>query len=250
MFPITAHLIMLLVLAITLYSLHKVRRVHLLLHELRDHARKESSNLFRQLEALHGLYVELGLDKSLPGTRGWAASPDFLVEVARQARAGKPAVVVECSSGTSTLVLARCMQLNGSGKVFSLEHDPVFAAQTRAQLARLGLTDWAKVVDAPLRLHTIEGENWTWYGHEALPGIDKIDLLVIDGPPQQTGRMARYPAGPALFGRLARGAAVFLDDANRPDEDAIVKRWLGENRNLAHEVRDCEKGCAVLRVRS
>ena len=53
-------------------------------------------------------------------------------------------------------------------------------------------------------------------------------MLVIDGPPQAAGTQARYPAGPLLFPRLAPGAAVYLDDAARSDEQAILRRWRSE----------------------
>ena len=54
------------------WTLHKVRLIHLLAHQLRDQAGSAPATLFRQLEALDGLQRELKLDKSLPGTRGWA----------------------------------------------------------------------------------------------------------------------------------------------------------------------------------
>jgi predicted O-methyltransferase YrrM len=234
------------VLFISLYILHKVRLVHLLLHDVRDRTTRDNASLFRQMEALHGLYVELDLKHSLPPTRGWAGSPDFLLELARHARSAQPRNVVECSSGASTLVLARCMQLNGAGKVYSLEHDAHFAGQTRAQLRRLGLEDWAQVLDAPLQPHVLDGESWPWYELSALPADLAIDLLVIDGPPQATRPLARYPAGPLLFPRLAAGGHVFLDDAARADELAILQRWQREFPALDQSARTCEKGCSVL----
>lgn len=233
-------------LVLILYNLYKLRQAHLLLYELRDQSRQDNATLFRQLEALQGLYAELNLKNSLPPTRGWAASPDFLLELARHARGARPRRVVECSSGASTLVLARCMQINGAGKVFSLEHDPHYAAQTRAQLRHHGLEDWALVLDAPLVPHRLSDEDWPWYDLRALPADMPIDLLVIDGPPQVTRKLARYPAGPLLFPRLAPDARIYLDDAAREDEQAILLRWQHEFPALQHSQRMCEKGCAVL----
>lgn len=229
-----------------LYTLHKVRLIHLLAHDLRDQARLEPANLFRQIEALHALQLDLRLERSLPGTRGWAASPDFLLEVARHALQARPSTVVECSSGTSTLVLARCLQLNGHGIVYSLEHDAHFAEETRVQLRRHGLADWAVVVDAPLREQQHGDATWPWYAHERLPAELAIDMLVVDGPPMATRALARYPAGPALFPRMPAGASVFLDDADRADERAMLRRWHSEFPLFAQTARPCEKGCAVL----
>ena len=233
------------VLTLVCYTLYKVRAAHLLLYKVGGQVRGGTENLFRQLEALQGLYVELGLTKSMPATRGWAASPDFLLETARYALANKPGAVLECSSGTSTMVLARCMQINGSGHVYSLEHDAHYAAQTRLLLETHGLSGWATVIDAPLTQHQIGDGQWLWYETAALPPLS-FDMLTIDGPPQATGHLARYPAGPLLFPRLGANAAVFMDDADRPDERAILARWNAEFPLLAQSSRPCEKGCAVI----
>jgi predicted O-methyltransferase YrrM len=234
------------VLVATLYTLHKVRRAHIMLYEIQNRSRHDLDDLFHQVEALQGLYVDLELGKSLPSTRGWAASPDFLQQIARHALEKKPEVAVECSSGTSTVVLARCMQLNGLGRVYSLEHDPEYAQATRNQLARHGLTEWATVLDAPLRSHEIKGEVWPWYMEGVLPADCQIDMLTIDGPPMNTRSLARYPAGPILFPRLRAHAAVFLDDSVRHDEKKILETWRDEFPELRQTYRACEKGCAVL----
>lgn len=228
-----------------LYTLHKVRRVHLMMYGLSDKIAAGSDALYRQLEALHALSAELDLTRALPPTRGWSASPDFLLLIARHARDARSQTVVECGSGVSTVVLARCMQLNGSGHVYSLEHEPEFAGSTRANLERHRLSDWATVVDAPLRPLELNGETWPWYAHEALPELT-IDMLVIDGPPMPVGPEVRYPAGPVLFLKLAPGATVFLDDAARDDEKRIVERWKREFAGLQCQDHDCEKGCVSL----
>lgn len=207
---------------------------------------KRSDNIFRQTEALAGIYLELDLHKSLPTTRNWAASPDFLLQLVRHALDASPKVMVECGSGTSTLVMARCAQVSGSGHVYSLEHQPQYAQTTRRHLARHGLSDWATVLDAPLRSHAFGDQNWQWYAEEVLPREVAIDMLVIDGPPRKTGRLSRYPAGPVLFPHLSAAGVVFLDDAKRDGELATLKRWAIEFPNLGHEFVDCEKGCARL----
>jgi hypothetical protein len=238
-------LLLLATMGVSLYSLHKIRRVHVLL--LSNNGRIESEKLFRQLEALQALHLDLMLPKSLPPTRGWAASPDFLREIAQYALRAKPTTVVECSSGVSTIVLARCMQLNGGGKVYSLENDAAFAQKTRDNLCQHGLSDWAVVLDAPLRPHMLGGETWPWYAEETLPQNLDIDMFVIDGPPASLRPMARYPAGPILFPCLAGNAAVFLDDAGREDEQRLLKRWRVEFPTFEFGSADCEKGCAVLK---
>ncbi|PWF47648.1 class I SAM-dependent methyltransferase [Massilia glaciei] len=248
MFPITTVLLIVSLLVICMRILHKLRNVHLLLYSSRGQAQTDTAAVFRQFEALIGLYHDLGLSKSLPPTRGWSASPDFLAQLTRHALLEKPLTVVECSSGASTLVLARCMQINGAGRVYSLEHDPVYAEKTRAELARHGLGEFAVVLLAPLRGFSAGAPERLWYARDALPPGLAIDMLAIDGPPKDTGALARYPAGPALFPLLAPNAAVFLDDAARPEEQAILSRWKDEFPALAFSTRECEKGCAVMRA--
>jgi predicted O-methyltransferase YrrM len=172
-----------------------------------------------------------------------------LRELYLHALAEKPQVVVECSSGTSTVILARCMQMNGSGKVFSLEHEPEYAEKTRRNLERHGLSEWATVLDAPLRALELNKTSSRWYALDALPADIAIDMLVIDGPPGSTNPLARYPAGPELFPRLSEHAAVFMDDAAREDEKAMLRLWETEFPSLRQTSRYCEKGCAVLSKR-
>jgi predicted O-methyltransferase YrrM len=229
------------------YIAHKVRRVHLMTYRLSNEISSSAAMLYRQMEALQALYAELDLGRALPPTRGWSASPDFLLLIASHARAARPRMVLECGSGTSTVVIARALQLNGVGHVHSLEHDPTFAAETREHLRRNGLTEWATVIDSPLRPHRLEAQEYSWYEIERIPD-GQIDLLVVDGPPMPIGLEARYPAGPVLFPRLNPGAVVFLDDADRMDEKRIVERWQGKFEKMQVRRHDCEKGCVSLMI--
>lgn len=201
--------------------------------------------LYRQLEALHNLNALIKPPVPLPPLRQWAGSPDFLLELAKSALSNKPQTIVECSSGSSTLVTARCCQLNGFGHVYSLEHEPAFAEATRRNLRDSGLDEWATVIDAPLKDHHHEGQKYPWYDISQLPGAS-IDLLVIDGPPAELAPMARYPAGPELFPRLSNRALVLLDDADRPDEEEIVKRWVRAFPQIKARHLQTEKGLCII----
>ncbi len=232
--------------ALQLYLLRKVRRVDLHVWEMAQRLPREVSECFRQLESLQSLYWDLRPERALPPTRGWAGSPDFLREVAGHLFAARPTVVVECSSGASTVVAARCLQILGGGHVYSLEHAPEYASATRRLLASHGLSAWATVIDAPLVATTTDAGSQPWYDLANLPA-GPIDVLVIDGPPADTAPLARYPAGPLLFPRLREGGAVFLDDADRPDEQEIVARWQRSFPGLDLRRRPSEKGLAVFR---
>lgn len=196
---------------------------------------------YQQLEAREILQKMLGLPDSLPGTRGWAGAPDFLLALAHHALEQKPETIVECSSGTSTIVLAQCARLNGKGHVFSLESDAEFAEQTRRNLAMQGLEAWATVYHAPLTATEAAGRTGQWYSLENLPA-KAIDLLVIDGPPAITDPCVRFFAGPKLFERISTGGAVFLDDAERSGERQITSRWKEMFPAWKFENLQAEKG--------
>jgi hypothetical protein len=141
-------------------------------------------------------------------------------------------------------VAARCLQLRGKGHVWSLEHEPEFAEKTRTLLRRHGLSSWATVLDAPLEA---DERGTLWYRHTVLPdSVPAAGVLVVDGPPQSTGPLARAPAFPRLRTRLAPGARIFVDDADRPDERAMVEQWTRTEPGLQVTRPMAEKGLAVV----
>lgn len=236
------------VLVLCCWCTWKIRKIHILGFHLRaalEETRKEVLALFAQHQWLALLEHQLALSKPLPVTRGWAGSPDFLLMIARAVHLERPGVALECSSGVSTLVLARSLQQIGAGHVFSLEHEIKYVDQTRALLQEYGLEDWATVIHAPL----IERHGFApWYDLDQLPpGVARVDVLVVDGPPAATAPMARYPALPLLVSRMNERFSIYLDDADREDERETVRRWTKEFSGLKAEVRYCEKGLTIVR---
>ena len=152
--------LIIIVLFFVLVLLIKIKKIHLWTYEFKNELEKKTENVISQIEALLGLYADLELKKSIPKTRSWAGSPDFLWNIARLAQKNKPQVVVECSSGVSTVVLAQSVKINGVGHIYSLDQDSVFAEKTREELKRHGLSEWATVIDAPLVNYEINGKKW------------------------------------------------------------------------------------------
>lgn len=185
-------------------------------------------NEVRQAGALMQLYREISPRRTLPRTRGWAASPDFLLTLYRTVREQRPELVVEVGSGVSTLVTAYALQQNGSGRLVSLDHDPVFAERTRYTLWEHGVAGGVEVRDAPLEPIRIGDGEWRWHPQEAFQDLRAIELLVVDGPPGGAGKLARFPALPLLRSRLAPGARVLLDDGARQEERVAAERWREE----------------------
>lgn len=247
MLEILGGVLLLVILGLIAITLHKVKRIHLATYVLTEDmrsTRQETLTLFSQIQALLALERRLALPKALPAMRGWAGSPDFLLRVAETILSRQPATVVECSSGISTLVVARALQMNGKGHLYSLEHDAQYATKTRSLLVDYGLQEWATVVDAPLVKTAYPS---AWYSLDQLPDeVKAIEVLVIDGPPSATGPLARYPAMPALADRLHSSAIILADDTDRDDERSMLDRWKAEYPGLQQHDLYCEKGCTML----
>jgi hypothetical protein len=59
----------------------------------------------------------------------------------------------------------------------------------------------------------------------------EIDLLIVDGPPWALHPHVRGAAA-SLFPHLRPGGRVLLDDAARPGERVVARRWRKEHHNM------------------
>jgi predicted O-methyltransferase YrrM len=204
--------------------------------------KSELSDVYHQFEAIEQLLPLLKLSAPLPPSRGWAASPDFLLTLAHITKTLRPRLTVELGSGTSTLVLAK----SGARKIISLDHSEEFGAQTRAML------ETHKVRGVEIRIHELESypSGYKWYAKSTLKGLAKIDLLVIDGPPSATNPDARYPALEHLIPLLSPKATVILDDVDRDEERKLAEAIEKALPNHALTMLSHEKGTAVISPRA
>ena len=193
------------------------------------------------------LQQALNLEQALPVTPEWSAAADFLFLIKDYCLLNKPQIIVECSSGLSSLILARCCQINQSGHVYSLENGKEYQIQTQQNLQEFNLQSYADIYHAPLENVAVEGKHYDWYQAKALKNLN-IDMLVIDGPPGFIQEHSRLPALPVLFEQLSGHACIFLDDAARDDEKEIVANWLSKYPELTHEYIETERGCSVLKL--
>lgn len=207
----------------------------------------ESFQHYRQIEALMALYALIHPRQPLPPMRLWAASPDFALLVAQTILHTRPKRILELGSGSSTLISAYCLEQIGSGKITSIDHEIEFASKTSDTLRNHALDEFVTIVHAPLTPLELDRENWRWYTVDALHGISEIDLLIVDGPPEAVGSLARYPALSVLFDRLAQNAVILVDDAYRADERQMVMRWLAEFDIHLDSTIANEKGAIILR---
>ncbi|OAH46125.1 hypothetical protein AX777_10160 [Sphingobium yanoikuyae] len=156
---------------------------------------------------------------ALPHLGSWKADVGFLRHIVREIARLRPAHVVELGAGASSLIAARALQLHGGGQLHSFDQHGGFVDATRQWLA-----DHALDVDirhAPL---THESADWPgrWYAIDRLP--EQIDLIIIDGPPWSVHPLVRGAAD-SLFARLSPNGVVLLDDAARPGERLVARRW-------------------------
>lgn len=190
------------------------------------------TEVVQEVEALLRLY-NLAEDRaSVPLLGGWAMDPAGMLGTLLLIEKADPDVVVELGSGTSSLWIAEHLRKRGKGRLVSIDHLEEYADATRKHLAARGLHEVAEVRHAPLSTISVNGRDFQWYDPKAFEDIDRIDFLLIDGPPTATGPLARYPAMPVLASRLHKNACVLLDDASRPDEKEAIALWQQEGHHL------------------
>lgn len=209
--------------------------------------RTDTAQTYRQIEALLDLRTMLRPRALMPPLRDWAASPDVLRWLAEDVVSRRPALVVECGSGASSLVLGYAVQKAGTGRVIALEHDAAYAELTARRVADHGLQDVVEVRHAPLTGWTDpDAHEWNWYDRTTVKDLEGISLVFVDGPPAGTGPLARYPALPVLLPHCADDVTFVLDDTIRPDEVEVSNRWIQERPEFTRQQLRADKGMHVL----
>jgi len=178
----------------------------------------------------------------------WAVEPAFAETILNELQERRPGIVLECGCGLSTLLVARCLEEIGEGRLISLEHDLTYASQARDLLERHGAGQNARVVVGDLVDYEVDGQMMKWYGEVPWEDFrEGIDVLIVDGPPQTVGPRARYPAVPLLRGWLGPNPLILMDDGNRSSERWIANRWA-ENLNGRLEYVPTSRGAWILRA--
>jgi predicted O-methyltransferase YrrM len=181
-----------------------------LLRSLHGGTKAAKSALLDRLELPHDALPHLG---------SWKADTGLLTLLVDHILEERPRLVVEFGTGASTLIIARALQKAGGGTLISFEQHADFVDATKKWLADYGLEADLRAV--PLRPPP-DGWPGLWYDHGKLP--PNIDLMVIDGPPWTVHPFTRGSAA-SLFDLMTPGGTVMLDDAARPGERVIARRW-------------------------
>lgn len=205
------------------------------------------------LRSLHGgskadkrvLLERLGLPHdALPNLGSWKADSGLLRLVAEHILSERPKSVVEFGTGASTLIVARALEMAGGGDFISFDQHPEFVEATRAWLAEYSLCADFRAV--PLR-PAPAGWSGLWYDHGELP--DRIDLLLIDGPPWTVHPLTRGAAA-TVFDRITPGGTIILDDGARPGERVIARSWRKQRPDFDFRlVKSGTKGTLIGRRR-
>jgi len=206
---------------------------------------------FQQSAALQQLLTLIKLRLPLPPMRLGAASPDVLLLLCKVILTKQPQTLVECGAGVSTLVQGYLIEKLGRGKLYTLEHDLLWAERVTRWVAEHQLTDYVTIIYAPLTDQRAEGNHVNWYEAQRVQSLLKtlppIDFLFVDGPPGETSDV-RGPAIPLLRAALAPDAHIILDDTGRPNERRAAEKWA---QQLGYELEliNNEKGAGWLQPR-
>lgn len=184
------------------------------------------------------------LRANMPELGKYTISSDFAIVMMQEVIEKKPRIIIEAGSGISTVLLAYCLEKIGGGQIISFDHLEEYANQTRSMLNehKLDTIDVA-VLHTPMCAYQFGQEHYRWYdiADQAIPD-NNIDMLIVDGPPRPTCKLARYPILPIFYDQLSSNATVLLDDANRHDEKIIVEKWSREFPLLEVKRFETEKG--------
>ncbi len=178
---------------------------------------------------------------------GWSIDSFLGRQLVQHILEYRPKCVVELGSGTSTILIARTLMLLEESDVTHIvvDHEEKYLDLTR-NIARLnGVANHIEFIYCPLVRY--EAFDKLWYSDltEWLE-TQKIDLLVVDGPPGYLQPHSRYPALPLLHPLLAEHCTIVLDDAIRQEEHEIAQQWVAEFPEFKLEIRTDGHGIATL----
>lgn len=206
---------------------------------------KDQSNiLYNQVAGLQSISETMHKGIMLKPMRGWAVSPDAMVWILAEIQKREKPVVIEFGSGQSTLILAASAR-NTGGKLYSIEHDPVYMAEMRSQVEASGLSEWVEFIHCPTKKsEEISGENS--YDSGLLPMIS-VDIAFIDGPPPSVmGELTRFVPLSWAVRSLRKNGRVFLDDSKRDSEKKCLQLLKSQFSGLIVQEREAEKGLAEI----
>lgn len=165
----------------------------------------------------------------------WSIEPGFAELLIHKILTERPKTVVDLGSGNSTLIMAMILKKLGYiHKIYSVDSEKKFLEETKNRLLAEGLITGKEIqlIHAPIKNIKINQVIYKWYDFSNAKINEKIDLLIVDGPPGNLGKNIRYPAFHFFKEKMSENYSILLDDYNRPDEKEIVKLWESEESKL------------------
>ena len=215
--------------------------------KLRDELNKKLMNSVKQIESFINIQNFFTKNDFLPDFHGWPISPDMGIFILNKIKQQHYDLIIEFGSGTSTILLAKAIELmNGNAsqnlaadkprrtEIVTFDHNQIFYKKTQEMLQARGLEDYVNLIHSPLVSWKENDTDYLYYDcHATLFELAKIFqkenikiLVLVDGPPGTTCKNARYPAIPHVFNYLGKHRIdIILDDANRPEEKATIDLW-------------------------
>lgn len=171
---------------------------------------------------------------------GYAANIDYLEEVSRKTIETN-GNILECGSGVTTILMG--ILCNKSKKeVWSLENSAEWRNRITSALKTNGISG-AHVCYSPL----VEYGEFSWYEPPLSQLPKEFSLVICDGPPGTT-RGGRYGLLPVMSQRLKTGTTILLDDAGRPGEIELIRRWETEAKFESNVTDRAGHVFAVMRI--
>jgi|SRR5690625_2278565 len=211
-----------------------------------NHLNKQIYETKRELRSM--VNIRPLLRRNLVPFGDWAIDGQFGETLIGLVQEKRPKLAIECGSGTSTVLIACLLKRMECGKIVALEHLEKYASVNRKRLENGNLDSVATIIETPLREWILNENKQLWYDFEPAAHLKRsIDMLIVDGPPGNTGPLARYPAVPILREWISPGGVIVLDDTNRDDEQEIAKQWINE-LNATAEFHPEGKGICIMQL--
>lgn len=231
---------------IIFFILQIYRRVLKYIDNLLTFKNKEMIDKFNlELNKLSGEIFTYSLNLNIPPIFSqWSIDGDLLKIIIDEiySKNSNNITILELGSGLSTIIISYILKKINKGKLYSIEHDKFFYEKTKRLLDINNLNDICDLIYSPLEETEINGNKWLWYNIDFINKIDKIDILLIDGPPAHIQEMSRFPALPILINKLNDNCVIFLDDANREEETNIIRTWRNLYPNFHFQIIGTSKG--------
>lgn len=241
-------------------------------HSMETRGTRQTERIIQQLESHMGIQYFLTQTRFLPDMHLWPISPDVALWIMALVSRGNYDLVLEYGSGTSTLLMAQTIQRSLTAGTLSrapiqvaFEHLEKYHTKTADLLEQNGHRTHVQLELAPLLPYSAS-DDVTYSYYSCGEKLDTLSMqlancdrplkmfMLVDGPPGDTNRHARYPALPMVLDRFNNiEVDLLLDDYGRREEKEILDKWKTdlESRGVVYELeeRKMEKGACLLQFR-